>query len=98
MIRGTTPTLTFNLPFDTSMIKAAFITIKSRGVEVEKSGSDCVFSGTTISTKLTQEETLSLPQSQLANIQLRVLTVNEEALATNIYTIKVEEILKEGVI
>ena len=98
MIRGTTPTFAFNLPFDTSMIKSAYITIRSKGIEVEKAKEDCVFSGKTISTTLTQEETLKLPKSQVAEIQLRVTTNNGEAMASDIYSVKVEEILKEGVI
>lgn len=98
MIRGTTPTFTFNLPFDTSLVKKAFITIRSKGVEVEKGIEDCVLDGTTIGTSLTQEETLRLPKNRQAEIQLRVLTKDNVALATEIYAIQVADILKEGVI
>lgn len=98
MIRGTTPTFIFNLPFDVSNIKSAYITIKSRGTDVEKAVTDCSLNGTTITVKLTQEETLALPESQIAGVQLRVLTNDNEALASDVFPIKVEEILKEGVI
>ena len=98
MIRGTTPTFVFNLPFDTAEIKSAFITIKSRGVEVEKAVTDCSLSGTTITITLTQEETLALPESNIADVQLRVLTQSGDALASDVFTIKVEAVLKEGVI
>lgn len=98
MIRGTTPTFSFRLPFETSEIKSAFITIRSKRVEVEKGLDDCTLNGRIIETKLTQEETLKLPKDNDAKIQLRVLTNDDEALATDIYTIKVSEILKEGVI
>lgn len=98
MIRGTTPTFTFNLPFDTSVIKKAYITIRSRGIEVEKSKENCTLNGNTISTTLTQEETLALPKSLKAEVQLRVLTNDNKALATEIYEVEVAEILKEGVI
>ena len=98
MIRGTTPTFIFNLPFDVSNIKSAYITIKSRGTEVEKAVTDCSLNGTTITVKLTQEETLALPESQIAGVQLRVLTNDNDALASDVFPIKVEEILKEGVI
>jgi hypothetical protein len=98
MIRGTTPTFIFSLPFDVSNIKSAYITIKSRWTEVEKAVTDCSLNGTTITVKLTQEETLALPESQIAGVQLRVLTNDNEALASDVFPIKVEEILKEGVI
>lgn len=98
MIRGTTPTFTFNLPFDVSLVKTAYITLRSMGVEVEKGTKDCVLSGNTIATTLTQEETLTLPKNRQAQIQLRVLTTDNKALATEIYTVQVADILKEGVI
>lgn len=98
MIRGTTPTLTFNLPFETSVVKSAYITIRSKEVEVEKETKDCILNGTTITTKLTQEDTLKLPESKLAKVQLRILTNDGEALATSVYEIRVGELLKEGVI
>lgn len=98
MIRGTTPTLTFNLPFDTSIIKSAYITVRCNEIEIEKGLESCVLTGKKIQTKLTQEETLSLPKNKEAKIQLRVLTVDDDALATDIYIKPVLEILKEGVI
>lgn len=98
MIRGTTPTFTFNLPFDVSNVKSAYITLKSNGVEVEKGLEDCTLSETTIATTLTQEETLKLPKNRRAQIQLRVLTNDNNAFATEIFTVEVADILKEGVI
>lgn len=98
MIRGTTPALTFNLPFDTAEIKSAYITIRSKGIKVEKATTDCTFNEKSITTTLSQEETLKLPKSHRAEIQLRVLTNEGEALATNIYTVQVADILKEGII
>lgn len=98
MIRGTTPTISYTLAFDTSLIEAAYITIRSKDVEVEKSIKDCVLSENTISATLTQEETLKLPPSQIATVQLRVRTKAGDASATPKLQIKVEDILKEGVI
>lgn len=98
MIRGTTPTLTFNLPFSASIIKSAFITLKSYGVEIEKSINDCKLSGESITTTLSQEETLMLTADKRVKVQLRVLTVEDVAMATPIYTVMTEDILKEGVI
>lgn len=49
-------------------------------------------------TTLTQEETLSLVAKVDVALQLRVLSTNNTAYASNIVTVPVEAILKEGVI
>ena len=98
MIRGTTPTFTFNLPFEASALKSAYITIKSHNIEIEKAISDCTIGEKSISTTLTQEETLKLTAGKRVKIQLRVLTEGGNALATEIYVVDAEDILKEGVI
>ena len=98
MIRGTTPTLTFNLPFDTSVVKSAYLTIRCLGEEIEKSITDSELGETSISFTLTQEETLKLPKSRRAKIQLRILTKGGDALATTIYEVEVADVLKEGLI
>ena len=65
MIRGTTPTLQFNLPFETALIRTAEIVVEyvdaNKSVQIIKSVDDCEFGEMTISTQLTQEETLQLP-------------------------------------
>lgn len=102
MIRGTTPTLHFNLPFSASLIKAAEILLKytdsNKTVLIEKTLEDCAIGKTSIETVLTQEETLQLPAPATASVQLRVLTIDNIALATEIYHISVKKLLKEGVI
>ena len=46
MIRGTTPTLEFTLPFDTSLIAEIYVTMTQNGKTVlEKTLSDCNCSG-----------------------------------------------------
>jgi hypothetical protein len=100
MIRGTTPKLTFNLPFETALIKSAYITLKceSGETEIEKELCDCAVDEKSISFTLTQEDTLKLPPCAYVRMQLRVLTHGGEALASNIYKVYVEEILKDGAI
>ena len=101
MIRGTTPTLQFTLPFDTSLIAEMYVTIAQDGKTVmEKALSDCSCSGTSVSLVLTQEDTLGLQQQphSRAEIQLRVRTTAGEALASDIMRVHVDRILKEGVI
>lgn len=61
MIRGTTPTLEFTLPFDTSLIAEMYVTIaQGEKTVLEKTLSDCNCSGTSVSLALTQEDTLRL--------------------------------------
>lgn len=61
MYRGTTPTLRFTLPFDTSTLDAVWVTIAQGGkVIINKEKSDCDLNGNDISVTLTQEETLAL--------------------------------------
>ncbi len=101
MIRGTTPTLEFTLPFDTSLIAEMYITLTQNGTTtMEKTLSDCNCSGTSVSLTLTQEDTLGLrqqPRSQ-GEMQIRVRTTAGEALASDIMSVYIGKILKDGVI
>lgn len=101
MIRGTTPTLEFTLPFDTSLIAEMYVTIaQGEKTVLEKTLSDCSCSGTSVSLALTQEDTLRLQQQphSRAEMQIRVRTTAGEALASDIMRVYVGRILKEGVI
>lgn len=105
MIRGTTPTLEFVLPFEASTIKAAQILISYvdnlKEIVIEKTLDDCNTEGNRIATELTQEETLSFPAPITAEVQLRVVVDNdgkETALATEVYKVKVKKLLKDGVL
>lgn len=105
MIRGTTPTLEFKLPFPSSIIKSAEIVIayvdNYKEVLIEKSLADCALGEMSISTELTQEETLAFPSPITAEVQLRVI-VNQDgkdfALATEAYKVKVKKLLRDGVL
>ncbi len=102
MRRGTTPTLVFHLPFDTSMVKEAYVTLKyykGNGIEtLEKDTDACIRNGSDIAVKLTQEETLNFPAGKNIDIQLRVLTYEDNALVSQIFSEPAERILKDGVI
>lgn len=101
MIRGTTPVLEFELPFDTDLLEEAYVTISQRGaVAIEKSIDECTLKHDMLSVRLSQEETLELTAQRnlQAEIQLRVLTRDGEALASNIESVDVGRILKDGVI
>ena len=98
MIRGTTPTHTFNLPFDTALIDKIKITYAQNGVVVlTKEKADCSFEGNAVTVKLSQEDTLKLDASRV-QIQVRVLTTGGDALASDIVTKPCGEVLEEGVL
>ena len=79
MIRGSTPTHVFRLPISTELIKALRITyVQKQKTVLEKTEQDVTMDGTTISLRLTQEETLAFNAECRVKIQLKVLTVNEE--------------------
>lgn len=98
MFRGTTPTFTFSLPIDTDQIAEAWITIKQANILINKTLADCEVAETSLSVTLSQEETLSLSSGFQTCIQLRVLLNSSTALATPIYTVDTQQILKDGVI
>ncbi len=99
MIRGTTPTLEFTIPFDTSFLEEAYVTLSQNNVVVlDKALSDCKCDERKLSVKLTQEETLKLDCKCKTEIQVRVRTKEGDALASDIITVNTERILKDGVI
>ena len=99
MVRGTTPILQFNLPFSCSNISVLYITAKQYDVVVlEKDLSDCIVNDTSVSLKLTQEETLKLQPNRRITIQIRVKTHDGTALASQKFECDVKDILREGVI
>lgn len=98
MYRGTTPTLTFRLPIDTGSITVLSVAIAQAGrVKIEKTLSDVHLDGNVISCTLTEEETLSLTARTRidAQIQLRV-GVGAQRMASQIFTVPVERILRDG--
>ena len=97
MIRGTTPTLQFVLPFDTGLIAEGYITLTQNGeVKVEKNKDAFEMDGLNLSVTLTQDETLELDAGVNVEIQLRVRTETGNALASEIYCVSADRILKEG--
>lgn len=97
MYRGTTPTLNFTLPFDTSNITALSVAFAQDEVVVlEKTYHDCVMSGKEVSVALTEEDTLLLDQDKReVEIQLRV-GCGTSRLASKIIKTSVDRILKDG--
>ena len=99
MIRGTTPTHTFTIPFEVSEIKTVKITYAQDDVVVcEKTMSDCELTGTTISTVLTQEDTFKFDHTKDVQIQLRILTISGQALASIVEKVGVSRCLDDEVL
>ncbi len=99
MIRGTTRTVSFTLPFEADRLAEAWITLSQQGeVVLNKELKDCTREGNTVSVVLTQEETLRLKEGSSTEIQLRVRTLAGDAMASRIHSVATGRILKDGVI
>ena len=99
MIRGTTPTLEFAIPFETSVLAEAFVTLSQNNVVVlDKALAECKCDDMKLSVKLSQEETLKLDCNCKTEIQVRVRTKEGDALASDIIIVDTKRILKDGVI
>lgn len=99
MRRGTTPTLTFTLPFSTEgmdVLNLAFS--QNNKIVFQKTLKDVTLDGYSVYLTLTQEETLKLSSRQGSlDIQMRC-GYGETRLASNIITVEVEKLLKDGAI
>ena len=97
MYRGTTPTVTFTLPFDSSCITALNLCFAQLGkVVLEKDLTDCVGEGNTLRVVLAETETLLFNANNgMVEMQLRI-GCGETRMASNIMRVSVERILKDG--
>lgn len=99
MIRGTTPTHCFTLPFDGITVKKYNIVYSQNGVTVlKKREGDCTLENNTITLRLTQEETMLFDSEKEISIQLHMLTAGGDALVSNIHTDKAEDCLDNEVL
>lgn len=99
MIRGTTPTLEFNISIDTGQLAEAYVTLSQHGgVVVDKPLAECTCTGNKLTVRLTQEETLKLQGDSITEIQIRARTLSGDAVASNIIQEFTKRILKDGVI
>lgn len=99
MIRATTPTHIFNLPFETNTIKELSITYSQRKTPlVQKNKGNCAFDGKVIALTLSQKDTLKFSDRRPVEIQLRVLTTSNTSLAGTITEIDVGRILDDNIL
>lgn len=99
MIRATTPTHSFELPFGKDYISKLIVTYDQDGnTVIEKRLEDVSFEGNTLLVNLTQEETNLFESEKMVCIQLRVLTVNGKSIPSqkiykNVYDVLNDEVL-----
>lgn len=102
MYRGTTPTIAIKLNTDIKLesLKQIWVTFDNGGGKViTKSIEDVVIDTDSqkLKVSLTQEETLSFTGASI-DIQVRILTDTDVALATPIKSLPVSRVLEGGII
>jgi hypothetical protein len=96
MYRGTTPQFVFKFPFDVSEFSVLYVTFgQGSGRKIDKTLSDSTVDGDTLTVKLTQQETLSMSPGTV-NVQIRAKKPDGTALASNIVSLNVKNIIKGG--
>ena len=101
IMQGTTPTHTFNLPFDTNIIKTVRIIYSQCGEKLfsrENKDDNVTLEGTQVRTTLTQQETLSMDPEKVVEIQLRIVTLGGEVANSRVIRVSAERCLEDEVI
>lgn len=107
MYRATTPTHTFEIDIDPSTLKTMLLTYKQgNGIVLEKEKSDLTITSETVqqktvylcSFKLTQEEANLFVEGTPVQIQMRALTFDGNAYASNKVTLDVDDVLNDEVL
>ena len=98
MRRLTTPEHKFTLQIDPSVIGKIRITYaQNNAIILTKEGNDVSLDGNIAKVKLTQEETKKFTAGKEAEIQVRVLTLGNDALASDIISVDVKKVLDDEV-
>ena len=100
MYRGTTPTLRFNVPDITfSDINKVYVTFSQEGknsIEFTKEQIQMDSESNQMSVTLSQHDTLKLNDRYKVSVQLRIKMNDGSALASQVFKLNVDEILKDG--
>ena len=99
IIPGTTPTLTLSLDVGITGCTAAEFCLVCENVRILRTLPELQISadGKEVSVRLTQVETLSLPDNRMAKVQLRVL-LDGAVLATDVLAVPTKELLHREVL
>lgn len=99
MRRGTTPKLTFAIPFHTSLVARGKVVFKQGDkIKLQKAIDECFCFENVISVSLTQEDTFLFNTEERLKVQLRIVTTDDKALASEVYACIVTECLDDEVV
>lgn len=99
MRRGTTPTHTFTIPIDVSLIKRLkIIYVQNNETILTKELDDCDVENNMLNVTLTQEETFEFDHGKPVELQMRILTLGGDAIASHIRKVGVERLLDKEVL
>lgn len=99
MTRATTPTHKFTFPIDPSTFEKILITYKQgKKIVLEKTEKDSIISDMTVLVPLTQEETNLFNSREDVEIQVRVLTYANKALASKKFVKPVNDVLNDEIL
>ena len=96
MKRGTTPTHIFTLPFDVSAVKKLRVLYSQDG-DVKLTQTEATLAGNTATVKLDQNDTFALQCGRFVDIQLRVLTNDDDVMNSDVIRVAVDRCLEEDV-
>jgi hypothetical protein len=81
LIRGTTPTHTFDIGMEESFVSGLTVSYSQNGsVIVQKAKAQCSFAGEEVNATLTKEETLRFAAGQIISIKIEVATAGGQEL------------------
>lgn len=99
MIQGTTPTHKFNIDIETGLIDKLRISYEQNGkIVLSKEREDCTLTGNTITTKLSQEETIMFDAPGNVRIQLHATTASGDSMVTKPVSVPVYILLDKVVL
>lgn len=95
---GTTPTYTFKLPFEVDNVQKVKVTFRQNNKVILEKTDECLLEGDMVKVTLTQEETFKFAYPSKAEVQLRIKTQGDDALASAPFLFLVEECLDKEVL
>ena len=96
-MRGTTQTLTYQLPFSTELVaKAKLVIARGGAVLLRKDTPQLILEGNTVTANFSREETVKLPEDADVLVQLEVQTLGGEHLVTAPARLYTGQLLDEG--
>ena len=99
MIRGSTVTHVFNIPFEANKIKELKITYSQNdSIVLFRKRNNCTVDDYKITVTLLQEDTFKFDSSRSVNIQLRILTNEGIALSSKVFTVSIGKCLDNEVL